>query len=313
MPPVTPCGRIDDDLNDLYTHPLEDVFIVKDENHLNLVHALLVGPKDTPYDGGFFYFLFIYPETYPLRPPTVRFVTARKCRIRLHPQLGNRGQVHLPVLATEGQLRWSCEMSTKNVLIAITSLMMDASPFFSEPAYHKMRGTREGEADSQRYNALIRYEKLNVTVLQMLQPCEEDNFTIPSVLKELIIQIFCENHDRYGKMAEAMALEAYATRKSNTGPLVAGFCEESPPHFTEDDCVILKRQLSTMYKELQRGKRGIYARQLYRSMCEPYMARTSTSEPEVVDIVSSSDEETAAIDAEDEVQVVQVIHASSTH
>lgn len=39
------------------------------------LHALLTGPFDTPYEGGFFYFLIRCPPDYPIRAPRVRLMT----------------------------------------------------------------------------------------------------------------------------------------------------------------------------------------------------------------------------------------------
>ncbi len=39
------------------------------------IHALITGPFDTPYEGGFFYFLIRCPPDYPIRPPRVKLIT----------------------------------------------------------------------------------------------------------------------------------------------------------------------------------------------------------------------------------------------
>lgn len=41
-------------------------------------HALIIGPKDTPYFGGFFFFEIIYPENYPTNSPQVTLLTIEK-------------------------------------------------------------------------------------------------------------------------------------------------------------------------------------------------------------------------------------------
>ncbi len=43
------------------------------------IHALITGPFDTPYEGGFFYFLIRCPPDYPIRPPRVKLMTTGKC------------------------------------------------------------------------------------------------------------------------------------------------------------------------------------------------------------------------------------------
>lgn len=39
------------------------------------IHALITGPFDTPYEGGFFLFLFRCPPDYPIHPPRVKLIT----------------------------------------------------------------------------------------------------------------------------------------------------------------------------------------------------------------------------------------------
>ena len=47
------------------------ISIAPDADDIKIVHALLVGPRDTPYEGGFFYFIVRYPDDYPCKPPKV--------------------------------------------------------------------------------------------------------------------------------------------------------------------------------------------------------------------------------------------------
>ncbi|XP_006822902.1 uncharacterized protein LOC102801139 [Saccoglossus kowalevskii] len=54
-------------------HPL--VYIFPCDNNIALWRILLVGPLDTPYEGGVFSLYAEFPENYPLAAPKVRFVT----------------------------------------------------------------------------------------------------------------------------------------------------------------------------------------------------------------------------------------------
>uniref|UniRef100_A0A914VK83 Ubiquitin-conjugating enzyme E2 Z n=1 Tax=Plectus sambesii TaxID=2011161 RepID=A0A914VK83_9BILA len=67
--------RIQRDLQQLYKDPPQGIFAVPDEGDLSRIHLLIVGPMDTPYEGGFFYFLIRLPPDYPLRPPRARLMT----------------------------------------------------------------------------------------------------------------------------------------------------------------------------------------------------------------------------------------------
>merc|ERR1712004_737259 len=51
--------RIRRDLKQLTSEALDDIKVVPDENDFTTIHVVITGPKDTPYDGGFFYFTLI--------------------------------------------------------------------------------------------------------------------------------------------------------------------------------------------------------------------------------------------------------------
>ena len=45
-------------------------------SNLSLWHVTITGPPSTPYSAGRFTLAFTFPPNYPMRPPTVQFVTA---------------------------------------------------------------------------------------------------------------------------------------------------------------------------------------------------------------------------------------------
>ncbi len=49
------------------------------------IHALITGPFDTPYEGGFFLFLFRCPPDYPIHPPRVKLITTGHNTVRFNP------------------------------------------------------------------------------------------------------------------------------------------------------------------------------------------------------------------------------------
>jgi ubiquitin-conjugating enzyme E2 Z len=51
----------------IVSDPLPGVIAVPEENDITKLHALITGPFDTPYEGGFFYFIIRCPPDYPIR------------------------------------------------------------------------------------------------------------------------------------------------------------------------------------------------------------------------------------------------------
>ncbi|KAH9375391.1 hypothetical protein HPB48_017181 [Haemaphysalis longicornis] len=62
------------------------------------IHALIVGPRSTPYEGGLFHFLLKCPPDYPIRPPRVRLMTTDGGAVRFGPNLYADGKVCLSIL-----------------------------------------------------------------------------------------------------------------------------------------------------------------------------------------------------------------------
>ncbi|KAJ7389804.1 ubiquitin-conjugating enzyme E2 Ze, partial [Desmophyllum pertusum] len=64
--------RIKRDIMSIYNEPPPGMCIVPDKEDMTKIHALITGPFDTPYEGGFFYFMIRCPPDYPIRPPRVK-------------------------------------------------------------------------------------------------------------------------------------------------------------------------------------------------------------------------------------------------
>ena len=92
--------RIHRDLRDLIKHPLPGVVVSPDEGQMDCVHALITGPFDTPYEGGFFHFLLFCPHDFPVSPPSVKLLTTGGGRVRFNPNLYQSGKVCLSILGT---------------------------------------------------------------------------------------------------------------------------------------------------------------------------------------------------------------------
>ena len=58
--------RILVDYIDLNNDPLEGIHIHYDDNDITKLYAMIIGPRDTPYEGGYYYFKIEYDENYPI-------------------------------------------------------------------------------------------------------------------------------------------------------------------------------------------------------------------------------------------------------
>lgn len=111
-------ARLMRDLKKLQNEPMPDIH-AKPTQNLMVWKAVIIGPQDTPWEGGTFKLLLEYTEEYPIKAPAVRFTT----RI-FHPNVYNDGTICLDVL----QNQWSPIFDVQTILTSIQSLLCDPNP-----------------------------------------------------------------------------------------------------------------------------------------------------------------------------------------
>ncbi|VEL37265.1 unnamed protein product [Protopolystoma xenopodis] len=73
--------------------PAPGICVVPDNDDMTKIYALVTGPFDTPYEGGFFVFLIGCPPKYPLKPPKVKLMTTGNNNVRFGPNFYKNGKV----------------------------------------------------------------------------------------------------------------------------------------------------------------------------------------------------------------------------
>lgn len=125
--------RITKDLQNAATLKEHGIYIHFDDSNIRDIHALIVGPADSVYEGGLFFFNITLPEEYPFQPPKVKFLTYDGCT-RFHPNLYIDGKVCLSILGTWHGPSWATTMSISTVLLSIQGLL-DSDPMKHEPGW----------------------------------------------------------------------------------------------------------------------------------------------------------------------------------
>ncbi|XP_078373848.1 ubiquitin-conjugating enzyme E2 Z-like isoform X2 [Oculina patagonica] len=180
--------RIKRDITSMYKEPPPGLYIAADENDISKVHALVIGPRGTPYEGGFFYFLICFTPEYPIKPPKVIFMTTGNGRVRFNPNLYKDGKVCLSILGTWSGPAWSPAQTLSSLLISIQSLLNE-KPYHNEPGYER----ESRKDDCKRYNECIRHENLRVAVCDMLEGKQRCH----SALIKRMEKLFLEFYDSY--------------------------------------------------------------------------------------------------------------------
>jgi ubiquitin-conjugating enzyme E2 D/E len=80
---------------------------------------MIMGPGESPYQGGVFFLDIVFPPDYPFKPPKCTFKTKV-----YHPNINANGGICLDILKNQ----WSPALTTTKVLLSISSLLSDPNP-----------------------------------------------------------------------------------------------------------------------------------------------------------------------------------------
>ena len=81
--------------------------------------ATIMGPDESPYQGGVFFLNIQFPPDYPFKPPKVTFTTKI-----YHCNVNANGAICLDILKDQ----WSPALTISKVLLSISSLLTDPNP-----------------------------------------------------------------------------------------------------------------------------------------------------------------------------------------
>ena len=155
--------RIMSDLKTIRRANLEksNIFVAYDDDNIYNMKALIIGPEDTPYHGGFYLFDIIFPRDYPSNPPKVRLMTTNR-KVRFNPNLYKCGKVCLSILNTWRGPQWTGCQTISSILLCICASVLTDTPLINEP------GITEKHRDFDTYNKIITFKNYEVAIIEML-------------------------------------------------------------------------------------------------------------------------------------------------
>jgi ubiquitin-protein ligase len=154
--------RLLSDVREIMKNPLHSngIYYSHDDTDMLSGWAMIVGPEDTPYFGGFYFFKFQFPTDYPYSPPIVTCHT--KCgRIRFNPNLYTSGKVCISILNTWRGEPWSSCQTISTVLLTLCTVFCK-NPILNEP------GLRLDNPDSKPYNEILEYANIKISICEVV-------------------------------------------------------------------------------------------------------------------------------------------------
>jgi ubiquitin-conjugating enzyme E2 N len=106
--------------------PVPGISASPHEDNLRYFNVEITGPESTPFEGiftlkegGRFKLELFLPDSYPMEPPKVRFLTKI-----YHPNIDKLGRICLDILKD----KWSPALQIRTVLLSIQALLSSPNP-----------------------------------------------------------------------------------------------------------------------------------------------------------------------------------------
>jgi ubiquitin-conjugating enzyme E2 Z len=189
-------SRLLKDVKHIMKNPLIEngIYYIHDDTDIMKGYALIIGPSDTPYFGGNYFFEFNYPSDYPHSPPKVTYCTNGN-NIRFNPNLYVCGKVCVSLLNTWRGDQWTSCQSISTVLLTLCTLL-SKDPLLNEP------GVGKNHHDMNKYNEIIEYSNINIAVCDIVR--KKSGIFLPFFdnFYPFIKENFLKNYDKLLEFAE---------------------------------------------------------------------------------------------------------------
>lgn len=203
-------ARLLRDVKNIIKNPLNDngIYYTHDDEDILKGYALILGPVDTPYFGGNYFFEINYPANYPHSPPRVVYCTNGD-NIRFNPNLYKCGKVCISILNTWRGEQWtSCQTISTLLLTLCTLLCKD--PLLNEPSITKTH------ADFNKYTQIIEYKNIEIAILKMVNQVTSVYPSQFNFFYSVVKENFLKNKDAIKKYVEEKAAEQKNILQINT-------------------------------------------------------------------------------------------------
>jgi len=178
------------------------IYVSYNEDNIDKIYVLFIGPIDTPYENGYYFFELTYPDNYPMTPPVMKYCTqgyiansknTDHIKVRFNPNLYTNGKVCLSMLNTWKGPGWVPTNTATNILVAIQALVFNEEPLRNEPGFEDT-----AKDIVNIYSEVIRFSNYKISLIDQLN----NNLGNFEVFREDIILYLKENIENYDKKIE---------------------------------------------------------------------------------------------------------------
>ena len=189
-------SRLLKDVKHMFKNPLTEngIYYIHDDTDMMKGYALIIGPSDTPYFGGNYFFEINYPSDYPHSPPKVKYCTNGN-NIRFNPNLYKCGKVCISLLNTWRGDQWTSCQSISTVLLTLCTLLCN-NPLLNEP------GVIPSHNDMKPYNEIIQFSNLDIAVCDIITKKTGIYMPFFDLFYPFIKENFNKNYDKLMEFAE---------------------------------------------------------------------------------------------------------------
>ena len=199
--------RLLKDVKQIILNPLTEngIYYIHDDEDMLKGYALIVGPSETPYFSGYYFFELNYPVDYPHSPPKVKYLTNGN-NVRFNPNLYKCGKVCISLLNTWRGEQWTSCQTISSVLLTLCTLLCK-EPLLNEP------GVTKGHGDFKNYTNIIEYSNIDVAICDIVSKKKGVYMEMFESFYPFVKDNFLQN---YTKLVEFVKHKLVTTFKEST-------------------------------------------------------------------------------------------------
>jgi len=207
-------SRLLGDIKQIIKNPLTEngIYYVHDDTDILKGYALIIGPSDTPYFGGNYFFEFKFPFDYPHSPPKVTYCTNGN-GVRFNPNLYKCGKVCVSLLNTWSGEQWTSCQTISTVLLTLCTLLCK-DPLLNEP------GVNKHHVEFNNYTKIIEFSNIDIAVCDIMNKKEGMLFPFFDLFYHIVEENFQKN---YGDLVKFIDTKIQENKDKQSNVITGGF------------------------------------------------------------------------------------------